>query len=137
MSKVSDANLQDILTHIGNNRFLPQIVQHFDKSMIFSTDEMIVGQWIDGKPIYQKTINDLNLTGSWSGQYNYALADQNPLIDNVDNIISAFGIINYQNTVNTTPVSITKNFTTNKWSYYRYVSGAINTLTIQYTKTTD
>lgn len=57
MSKVSDAQLQDILEHIGNNRFIPQVVRQFDKSMLFSTDEKVVGQWVDGRLIYQKTYN--------------------------------------------------------------------------------
>lgn len=57
MSTVSAEQLTEIVEHIGNQFHLPQVVQHFDKSNVYSTDERIVGQYIDGKLVYQKTIN--------------------------------------------------------------------------------
>lgn len=43
-----------ILPHL--NGMVPTIANKFDKSNLYSTDEQIVGRWIDGKPLYQKTI---------------------------------------------------------------------------------
>ena len=57
MGKVNEQDLTAIIEHIGNNLHVPQLVQQFDKSMLFSTDEQIVGQWVDNKPLYTKTIN--------------------------------------------------------------------------------
>lgn len=39
-----------------NGSFPTPIVNKFSKGDLYSTDEKIVGQWIDGKPVYQKTI---------------------------------------------------------------------------------
>lgn len=45
---------QGILPYLGG---MPDILANkFNKSDLYSTDEKIVGQWIDGKPLYQKTI---------------------------------------------------------------------------------
>lgn len=48
---------QTILPYLGG---MPDILANkFSKSDLYSTDEKIIGQWIDGKPIYQCTY-DLN-----------------------------------------------------------------------------
>ena len=41
----------------------------------YSTDEKVVGQWTDGKPLYQKTItlSSIDITTSSSGMYYYAM----------------------------------------------------------------
>lgn len=45
---------QGILPYLGG---MPDILANkFNKSDLYSTDEKIVGQWVDGKPLYQKTI---------------------------------------------------------------------------------
>ena len=56
MGKVNEQDLTAIIEHIGNNIHIPQMVQHFDRSMIFDTEERMVGQGVDSKPLYQKTI---------------------------------------------------------------------------------
>lgn len=38
-----------------NGNFPTPIANKFDKANMYSTDEQIVGRWIDGKPLYQKT----------------------------------------------------------------------------------
>ena len=38
-----------------NGSFPTPIANKFDKANMYSTDEQIVGRWIDGKPLYQKT----------------------------------------------------------------------------------
>lgn len=39
-----------------NNPSIPVVANQFDKANIYSTTEKIVGCWIDGRPVYQKTI---------------------------------------------------------------------------------
>ena len=38
------------------NGQIPVFANRFNKSDLYSTDEQLIGRWIDGKPIYQKTI---------------------------------------------------------------------------------
>lgn len=46
---------ETILPYLGG---MPNIVANkFDKGNLYSTDEKMIGQWIDGKPIYQRTFN--------------------------------------------------------------------------------
>lgn len=52
------------------NGMVPTIANKFDKANLYSTDEQIVGRWIDGKPLYQKTFdygsNLSILNNSWT-----------------------------------------------------------------------
>lgn len=49
---------QGILPYLGG---MPDILANkFDRSNLYSTDEKIVGRWIDGKPIYQKVFVSSN-----------------------------------------------------------------------------
>ena len=51
---------QQILPYMGG---MPEMVANkFSRSDIYSTTEKIVGQWINGKPLYQKTVSGLNLS---------------------------------------------------------------------------
>jgi len=46
---------QGILPYLGG---MPEMVANkFSKGDLYSTDEKMIGQWIDGKPLYQKTIS--------------------------------------------------------------------------------
>ncbi len=105
----------------------------------YSTEEKIVGTWIDGKPIYQKTIDcnrQLIPSGAWT-------LIQNITINNVGNLVEANAM--YVNNSNApkkyaTAFSINPN---NTISVNRY-AGADGSdslplvyITIQYTKTTD
>lgn len=49
--------LQDVVEYMGNNIHVPQLVQHFNRDSIYSTDERVVGCWIDGRPLYKKTVD--------------------------------------------------------------------------------
>lgn len=104
----------------------------------YSTDEMIIGTWIDGKPIYQKTIENVALNPTWNGQY-YAYAMTAPLIDNVGYIVRAFGNYNSDSYIRFDVIK-TNTGGELKWqlvaSEVLYLS-QINKVTIQYTKTTD
>ena len=39
------------------NGNVPTFANTFNKSDLYSTDEQLIGRWIDGKPLYQKVIN--------------------------------------------------------------------------------
>ena len=44
----------EILPYLGG---MPEILANkFDKGNLYSTNEKIVGSWIDGKPVYQKIV---------------------------------------------------------------------------------
>ena len=49
---------------------------------IYSTDEVVVGTWIDGRPIYQKTLNLGSISGNSSISHG---------ISNLDMVINAYG----------------------------------------------
>jgi len=50
-----------ILPYLGG---MPEMVANkFSKGDLYSTDEKMIGQWVDGKPLYQKTI-EVNVTTS-------------------------------------------------------------------------
>ena len=105
----------------------------------YSTTEQVVGTWIDGKPIYQKTINFGALPNATSKTVAHG-------ISNIDRITSYDAIMsdgtdfqtlnccwtngsnNIRSSVNKTNVTITSTY--NVTGYNAYV-------TIQYTKTTD
>ncbi len=51
---------------------------------IYSTDEQVIGKWIDGKPIYRKVVELGNLPNTSSVQINHN-------ISNIDKIIRIYG----------------------------------------------
>lgn len=76
---------QGIFPYLGG---MPEMVANkFSRSDIYSTTEKMVGQWIDGKPIYQKTINVGALPNSATVLINHN-------ISNIDKVIglNAVGI---------------------------------------------
>lgn len=36
---------------------------------IYSTNEIVIGRWIDGKPIYRKVLNSVGLAGNTKKKY--------------------------------------------------------------------
>ena len=109
----------------------------------YSTDEKIVGKWIDGKPIYEKVINIGHNYDSASGDVrplNYSITDLH-----IDTVIKYFG---WRVTLKRCLPYVTHLV---RWSDYLFVaSDAIQLRTgvelgysddsyvaIQYTKTTD
>ena len=109
----------------------------------FSTDERVIGTWIDGKPLYQKTISCGALPNNTSKVVNHS-------INNISKIINMFGITN--NGIETFNFPTTYYTSTNvNWStqilanttYIYIVTNSDMTsftesyVTLQYTKTTD
>lgn len=97
-------------------------------SVHYSTNEQVIGTWIDGKPIYQKTYEITQVTVVPNGTI-----IQNFDITNISKIINAVGTsTQYQQSAPLLAFIDSGNF---------YISSslacAIDTITLQYTKTTD
>lgn len=101
----------------------------------YSTEEKVVGTWIDGKPIYERTITGINRTYDAS---DWVLMTYVPFND-LDIITSCFGLDD--NNQIFYPVGVLHNKSDNG-IYWKTPGGImywnrIVTMTVQYTKTTD
>lgn len=96
----------------------------------YSTEEKIVGTWIDGKPIYQRTWTGLSISLSANVWYNTGIDATN--CTPVGGIAYAEGTTdNFISYPNIRAVN-------SKWNLmYPQSINTFTTLTIQYTKTTD
>lgn len=108
---------------------------------VYSTNETVVGTWIDGKPIYRKTFNNISVTSS---EYSVIPIATGLTIDNLINI-SGYLVnngrwvvtlnsvdIQYANMVR---VSYDKQTSSLELAAQNWTGTA--TVTIEYTKTTD
>lgn len=146
--QITAQNFKDFYTQI--KPFLggmPEILANkFNRSDLYSTSEKIIGQWIDGKPLYQKTLTDFSQTYSQNTEYDISVGS------NIDKLMVQSGCIdigtgnallplnciiggNESSSVYCFP-SIVNHTATLKlkslgWNFIGYV------ITIQYTKTTD
>jgi hypothetical protein len=97
----------------------------------YSTEERVVGTWIDGKKIHEKTISDLSLVlqNEW--------INLGSSINNILTIINSHGVLTSgQRTISSTIRTSIYNGAIQ--IYEPDISGAtLNTLTVYYTKTTD
>lgn len=58
INKVTDNNMNEIKTVVNNNDDeLITINTNLTNATTYSTDEIRIGTWIDGKPVYRKVIN--------------------------------------------------------------------------------
>lgn len=125
-----------ILPYLGG---MPEILANkFSKGDMYSTDEKMIGQWIDGKPLYQKT--KTMTIGNSSGWQTFAHG-----ISDIDTVIESHGFIKYSNEFYNLPhctstsgasMGVTATGT------YIYIqapskSGAPAAVTLTYTKSTD
>lgn len=108
---------------------------------VYSTNETVIGTWIDGKPIYRKTFNNISVTSS---EYSVIPIATGLTIDNLINI-SGYLVnngrwvvtlnsvdIQYANMVR---VSYDKQTSSLELAAQNWTGTA--TVTIEYTKTTD
>jgi len=95
----------------------------------YSTDEQVVGTWIDGKPLYQKTIVS---NSYWDISAN-SWASTGVSMSNIGMVINAIGIRDKR----TLPIGARMNNDVVEIISYRTTGDEIDTVTIQYTKTTD
>ena len=108
----------------------------------YSTDEQVIGTWIDGKPLYQKTF-EISLDGKTLN----TLIPYDHNIANVDKVVEIIGIsVDQSNdsrvTVNAgepTYYCYVRRANRTRLTYYTTfkVSGAYLYVTVRYTKTTD
>lgn len=109
----------------------------------FSTDEKVIGTWIDGKPLYQKTVDCGALPNN-----TYKQIEHN--ISNLDKIVYINGIsFKNDSSKETKPVSFastsgsTYNISADAYADYIYITtgsdrtGFHGYVTLRYTKTTD
>ena len=68
------------------NGQVPFALNQFDKSNLYSTSEKMIGQWMDGRPVYQKTFSFGALTNT-TGK----LELRKSIGSSVDKLIRAFG----------------------------------------------
>lgn len=142
--------MMDLMEEISGQMYIPQLVQHFDKSMIFDTTEKVVGCWTDGRPVYQKTINCGSIASGDIGSQkktNHGISNLNEVV-NCQGIISKAGSwncplpfpnvenVNKQiavNNISTTQIvmSVGSGVSISSWT------GGIIYITLYYTKTTD
>ena len=104
----------------------------------YSTTEQVIGEWIDGKPLYQKTVNTglPSATGVPHG------------VSNFDKCVNIMGLLVYSAADTWEPIPSVKDSSSsirvqcNKTSIYITKQGSLAAIadsyvTIQYTKTTD
>jgi len=115
----------------------------------YSTTEQVIGEWIDGKPLYQKTIYVSSLAGTYWVEGNHGIADVDFIrcveftpvhINNNDFDFSQMNI-NTNNTYWDEKRSIILNYVS-RTKYEIFIGSEINSsyscyMTLQYTKTTD
>lgn len=129
---------------------MPEVLANkFSRGDIYSTTEKMIGQWSDGKPIYQKTFNVTIPTPSSDGtqasvEYNIGAS--------VDTVVSCIGMT--KDSTMCLPIPAYRE--ANRWwyamvwnnsattanklvirNYYAALGGKTAYVTVQYTKTTD
>ena len=111
----------------------------YSADSVYSTDEMIIGRWIDGKPLYRKVI-----------QGNITSKDQSLFVvnENVKTMISIYGY-DSPDGIYYFPFNYTQNGSTQKAIFYKkdtdtiefrsnsYNSGEVFVVILEYTKATD
>lgn len=122
----------------------------FQRSDIYSTTERMIGQWIDGKPLYQKTFTGLNLYAEWEG--GTAFVQSNILTPSIFPGVEFSEIKSVKNMVvsnDSSPSSIYNigigsggvHHGSNDYYYLIFIAKegnfSIHEVTFQYTKTTD
>ena len=122
------------------------LANKFSKDSLYSTDEKIVGCWIDGRPIYQKTIEISNLKAS-ANLINHGISNFGELVsiggmvkrsDNNNYITVPFLFTNSNSMIVLTDfntVSVTLVVGSAFGSLFDYAN--CGKLTVHYTKTTD
>ena len=113
-----------------------------DNGLIFSLEEKIVGKWIDGKPLYQKTINFGSLPNNTTKDVAHGVSNLKLMVEcwgiatNPSEIMTlprvVTGVTDPKYSValsaSTTIIKITTGYDRSSFSAY---------VTIRYTKTTD
>lgn len=70
----SGDNINMNLSSSYNTNLQQEINNSFKKNNIYSTNEMVVGKWIDGKPIYRKAV-PVTVTQAGPQNVNHGISD--------------------------------------------------------------
>ena len=105
----------------------------------YSTEEQIVGEWIDGKPLYQKTVSCGAMPNNTTKQVAHGISDIREVVDitgTFNNGTNFFDIPNPMPSGNYAKANVNKTYieieTKSNLSAYTYCY-----VTLRYTKTTD
>ena len=120
------------------------MTQHFNRDNIYSTDEKLVGCWIDGKPLYKKTVDCGSMPNAPTKNVAHGISNLDKTIDingfwydsshaggKIPQPTEQYASSNWGVRVTTNPTNIVIVTSNSGWSSYNtYV-------TLYYTKTTD
>lgn len=163
--QITAQNFKDFYEQIRpylNGSFPTPIVNKFSKGDLYSTDEKIVGQWIDGKPLYQKSVvntyttfpvgDNVNIIlNDLSNDFEYAhIVRMDAYYDNgaiVSDMINTFKHSNSDYNIICFNLSHATNEILSPFVFFPHIGSNFNTIakykivkivtTIEYTKTTD
>lgn len=126
---------QQILPYLGG---MPDILANkFSKADLYSTDEKLIGRWIDGKPLYQKTFTGITITKSQQVISSKASLNLETLVDGVVRT----GKVGSNERQSITPDDTVELFANATNIICEGIQSGITftdcTVTVQYTKTTD
>lgn len=118
---------QGILPYLGG---MPDILANkFNRSDLYSTSEKIIGQWIDGKPLYQKTelfdTQIVTATNDWTN-----ITTLTTSIERVVSMVAYDGSSTFFGLIG-------GRISNGALQIYTHSPLGINGITIKYTKTTD
>lgn len=128
---------QQILPYLGG---MPDILANkFSKADLYSTDEKLIGRWIDGKPLYQKTFSGLNFNVTSGMGWATAVSDVSDL--NIEMLVGG-GVMVDPPSGSAGPYFMQALYTkvvpsSGALQVFCQGSGHASSITIQYTKTTD
>ena len=138
-NKVSDADMNEIKTSVND------LYDEVDTNATYSSTEQRIGTWIDGKPLYRKTILFPEGNGGNSNVVAYTLSNYG--ITNVDTIFIVHpSYYSNKNSLATYPFQYNdgtafecnvNKTTLNVKLGYNLISTAPFVITLNYTKTTD
>lgn len=121
VNKVTDSNMNEIKSVVNTN------ANNLVESMTYSTNEIVVGTWIDNKPIYRKVY-------SISGDMTASAWTTLTSLSNVDTLVKGLMGGSSNNCVwNDTLLRVVNN----NLQYYSPLGHAYTWVVIEYTKTTD
>ena len=133
--QITAKNFQEFYAQIRPylNGQVPPVFNKFSKSDLYSTDEQIVGRWIDGKPLYQKTYTGLNVTPAYDVWTNICVAPTG-----IGNLTSVKLLTNGDDDISGSGIEVALSNGKIRAEYLQnHTLRTIDIMTIQYTKTSD
>lgn len=118
---------EQILPYLGG---MPEILANkFSKGDMYSTDERMIGQWIDGKPLYQKTVTGVNIPIPKNEWYKSTISTSG-----IDTFVDFIGYL--LTTCHVFHIDDCQSTDGYLW-FYNSNQASLDAYTIVYTKTTD